>query len=81
MGEKGEASLGKSFMERFGSRGARNRESPVVGRERAKREHRKKEEEEWLRPKRYRDKGASHVGALLCYKGARDVVTSIQLEP
>jgi hypothetical protein len=78
MGEKGEASLGKSFMERFGSRGAWNRESPVVERER---EHRKKEEEEWLRPKRYRDKGASHVGALLRYKGARDVATSIQLEP
>jgi hypothetical protein len=40
MGEKGEASLEKSFMERFGSRGARNRESPVVGRERAQKEGR-----------------------------------------
>jgi hypothetical protein len=45
MGEKGETTLGKSFTERFGSGGARNRGSPpaaVVGRER--KERTKKEE-------------------------------------
>jgi hypothetical protein len=36
------------------------------------REQRKKKEEEGLGPNRYRDKGASFVGALLHYKGARE---------
>jgi hypothetical protein len=46
----------------------------VVGRERGKREQIKKKEEEELRPNRYRDKGVSLIGVLLCYKGANGPV-------
>jgi hypothetical protein len=72
MGEKG-ATLGKSFMKIFGSGGAQNKESLVtatVGRERRKRE--RAEEEERGGPNQNRRKGASLIGALLCYKGTSE---------
>jgi hypothetical protein len=59
MGEKGEATLGKSFSERFGSGGTRNIGSPsaaTVGKERRE-----------SRQRRMKKKG---TGALLRYKGA-----------
>jgi hypothetical protein len=46
MGEEGEATLGKSFIKSARPEGGRNRRSPgatTVGRERGKREQKKKE--------------------------------------
>jgi hypothetical protein len=70
--------MGKSFTKRFGSGGARNIASlaaAAIGRERIKRENTKKKEEERGGPNRYRRKGASLVGALLCYKGTSEAGT------
>jgi hypothetical protein len=89
MGDEGEATLGTSFTERFGSGGAQNQGSPAAAvvqrereRERGKREQRKKKEQEGLGPNWYRDKGVSLLSAVLRYKGASeptDVVCSSNL--
>jgi hypothetical protein len=58
MGEEGEATLGKSFIESFGSGGGQKPRSPVVVAVQRERERGKKEEEEERdQPNRYRDRG------------------------
>jgi hypothetical protein len=73
MGEKGRQPWGRASQRDSGAEEPRtedHRRRRWLGeRERGKREQRKKKKEERLGPNRYRDKGASLVGALLHYKG------------
>jgi hypothetical protein len=72
-GGEGEANLGEELHREIRERGSLE---PWIGggweRERAKRQQRKKKEAEGLRLNRYRDKGTSLIGALLCYNGANE---------
>jgi hypothetical protein len=78
IGELGEHTLGKGFMEKFRSGGGRRRRSPAGGtreeRGGGNREERRIEEKEegrW-RPDHYAQKGASLVGTLLYFNGTSD---------
>jgi hypothetical protein len=86
MGEEGEATLGKSFIESFGSGGGQKPRSPVVvavQRER-EREERKKRKKKGTNRTGIGTGGASLIGTLLCYKGASECLScqcGASLEP